>query len=654
MNPIAGYTLRETLFTSSKSIVYRAARDVDHRPVVLKVLNAELPGAQQLVRLHREYRVTRELAMDGVIQVLGLERFGTSPAMVLEDFGAHSLALLRPRLELKLDESLGTAIRLADILGRVHRRKVIHKDLNPSNIVWNPDTDELKLIDFGIAAELSREAPSVLSPHVLEGTLPYISPEATGRMNRPVDYRTDFYSLGVTLYELFTGQLPFAASDPMELVHCHMARRPVEPHVLALRLPVMLSHIIMRLLAKCAEDRYQSAFALTADLRHCQEALRGQGYIPAFEIGREDFSERLQLPQKLYGRTRQVDELLATFGRVASGATELVLVGGYSGVGKSALVHEVHKPIVERRGYFISGKFDQLNRNVPYASLVQAFRELARQLLTEPAEQLARWKERLLSALGSNAAVICEVIPEFELIIGRQPRLPELPPTETRNRFNFSFERFVRTVAAPEHPLVIFLDDLQWADLPSLQLMERLLSDPATHHLLVIGAYRDNEVSDTHPLVTTVAQLRKAGAALSTLTLAPLSLEHCIQWLVDTLNREASQVEPLARLCLRKTEGNPFFQGQFLLFLHDQGMIAFDEQARRWTWDMERISHTPMSDNAVELMAAKIQGLPRETLDVLQLAACVGNTFDLKTLSIVAARSLRDTARALWGRSRRG
>jgi predicted ATPase/signal transduction histidine kinase len=654
MNPITGYTLREALFTSSKSIIYRATRDADGRPVVLKLLNAEFPSAQHLVRLHHEYRVTRDIAMDGVIQVLGLERFGTSVAIVLEDFGAHSLALLRPRLKLELPQLLSLASRLADILGRVHRRNIIHKDINLSNIVWNPDTDELKLIDFSIAVELSREAPSVLSPHMLEGTLPYISPEATGRMNRPVDYRADFYSLGVTLYELVTGQLPFTASDPMELVHCHIARRPVEPHVLAPHLPVVLSNIIMRLLAKCAEDRYQSAVALAADLRRCQEALRVQGSIPAFELGRGDYSERLQLPQKLYGRTRQVDELLTAFGRVASGATELVLVGGYSGVGKSALVHEVHKPIVERRGYFISGKFDQLNRNVPYASLVQAFRELARQLLTEPAEQLARWKERLLSVLGANAAVICEVISEFELIIGPQPKPPELPPTETRNRFNLTFERFVRTVAAPEHPLVIFLDDLQWADLPSLQLMERLLTDTETRYLLVIGAYRDNEVSGSHPLSTTVAQMRKAGATLSALILTPLSLEHCIQWLVDALNCEAAQVDPLARLCLRKTEGNPFFLGQFLLFLYDKGMIAFDEKGRRWTWDMERISHTPMSDNAVELMTAKIQGLPGETLDVLRLAACVGNTFDLKTLSIVAARSPQDTAHALWAALQEG
>jgi predicted ATPase/signal transduction histidine kinase/tRNA A-37 threonylcarbamoyl transferase component Bud32 len=654
MNPIAGYTLQETLFTSSKSIVYRAKRDADNRPVVLKVLNAEFPSAQQLVRLHREYRVTRDIAVDGVIQVVGLERFGTSMAIVLEDFGAHSLAFLQPRLKLGLPELLSLASRLADILGRVHRRNVIHKDINPFNIIWNPETDELKLIDFSIAAELSREAPSMLSPHVLEGTLSYISPEATGRMNRAVDYRTDFYSLGVTLYELFTGQLPFTASDPMELVHCHIARQPVEPHVLAPHLPLVLSRIIMRLLAKCAEDRYQSAFALAGDLKRCQEALRSQGSIPVFEIGRGDFSERLQLPQKLYGRAQQVGELLAAFGRVASGATEMVLVSGYSGIGKSSLVHEVHKPIVERRGYFISGKFDQLNRNVPYASLIQAFRELARQLLTEPAEQLGRWKERLLSALGANAAVICEVIPEFELILGPQPKPPELPPAETQNRFNFTFEKFVRTVAAPEHPLVIFLDDLQWADLPSLQLVERLLTDTEARHLLLIGAYRDNEVSDSHPLFATMAQMRKAGATLSTLTLGPLSREHCIQWLMETLNCEAAQVEPLARLCLRQTEGNPFFFGQFLLFLCDQGMLAFDEKGRCWTWDIERIFHTPMSDNAVELMAAKIQGLPRETLDVLQLAACIGNPFDLKILSIVATRPLRDTSNALWAALKEG
>lgn len=647
MNPITGYTIQETLFTSSRSIVYRARRDADGYPVVLKVLNAEFPSVQQLVLLHREYRLTRELAMDGVIKAMGIERFGTSMAIVLEDFGAHSLAILRPRLKLGVLDSLSLAFRIADIIGRVHRRNIIHRDINLSNIIWNPDTDELKLIDFGIAIELSRESPPVLSPRMLEGTLPYISPEATGRMNRPIDYRTDFYSLGVMLYELFTGQLPFTVSDPMELVHCHIARRPVEPHVLAPHLPIVLSKIIIRLMAKCAEDRYQSAFALAADLRRCWEALRGQGDIISFEIGRGDFSERFQLPQKLYGRARQVDELLASFGRVAAGAMELVLVGGYPGIGKSALVLEVHKPIVECRGYFISGKFDQFNHSVPYASLVQAFRELARQLLTEPAEHLVGWKEQLLSELGSSIAVICEVIPEFELIVGPQSPPPELPLSETRNRFHLTFERLVRTVASLEHPLVIFLDDLQWADLSSLQLLERLLTDVATRHLLVIGAYRDNEVSASHPLLTAVAQMSKAGATVRNLALAPLSLEHCIQWLMETLNRESLQVEPLARLCLRKTEGNPFFLGQFLLSLYEQGMVAFDEKGGNWSWDMDRISHAPMSDNVLDLMVARIQGLPEETLNVLQLAACIGNTFELKILAIVATLSPWDAASAL-------
>ncbi|WNG18191.1 AAA family ATPase [Cystobacter fuscus] len=654
MNPIAGYSIRETLFTSAKSIIYRATRTADARPVIVKVLNAEFPSTEQVARLHREYRLTRALAMEGVIEVLGLERFGTSVAILLEDFGGESLTRLHQG-PMALPRLLGMAARLADILGHVHQRQVIHKDITPSNIVWNPSTDVLKLIDFGIATELLRETPAVFGPGVFEGTLPYMSPEATGRMNRAIDYRTDLYSLGVTLYELLTGQLPFTADDPMELVHCHIARVPVPPHELVPGLPPVVSSIVMRLLSKRAEDRYQSAFALARDLRRCLQDFQATGGVAPFELGRGDVPERLQLSQKLYGRQRELEELLATFDRASQARAELMLVAGYSGIGKSALVHEVHKPIVKRRGYFVSGKFDQFNRDIPYASLLQAFQELMRQLLAEPTERLAHWKEKLLGALGPNASVIVDVIPEVAFILGPQPRAPELSsPSEERNRFHLVMEGFVRTFAGPEHPLVVFLDDLQWADQPSLELLERLLTEPGTRHLLVIGAYRDNEVDASHPLLPALAQMRKAGTPVSTITLGALGREHCLEVLVDALGRPPAEVEPLAELCLRKTEGNPFFLGQFLLSLHQEGMIRFDAQAGGWAWDMDRIVHTPMTDNVVALMATKIQKLPEDTQRTLCLAACIGNTFDLKTLAIVDERSAQQTADSLWAALREG
>ncbi|EPX58651.1 serine/threonine protein kinase [Cystobacter fuscus DSM 2262] len=622
--------------------------------MILKVLNAEFPSIEQVARLHREYRLTRELAMEGIIEVLALERFGTSVAIILEDFGAESLARLLTGRPVELPRFLDLALRLAEILGRVHRRDVIHKDINPSNIVWNPSTDVLKLIDFGIATELSHETPAVFGSKGLEGSLPYVSPEATGRMNRSIDYRTDFYSLGVSFYELLTGQLPFTSADPMELVHCHIARVPVPPCELVPGIPAVVSDIVLRLMSKRAEDRYQSAFALVSDLRRCLDELRATGTIPSFELGRGDVSERLRLPQKLYGRQREAEALLAIFERVATGRAELVLVAGYSGIGKSALVHEVHRPIVRRRGYFISGKFDQLSRNIPYASLIQAIQELVRQLLSEPAERLAHWREKLLAALGLNTSVIIDVISEVELIVGPQPRAPELPPLEAQKRFKRVFERFFRTFAGPEHPLVVFLDDLQWADLPSLTLIEQLLTDSDMKHLLLMGAYRDNEIDAAHPLLAILAGLGRAGATMSTISLGPLEREHCIEFLADTLNRAPVDVEPLADICLRKTAGNPFFMGQFLLSLYNEGMIRFDVQAGIWTWDMDRISHTPMTDNVVALMESKIQKLPEDTQRVLKLAACMGNTFELKTLALVEERAPQLLADSLWPALREG
>ncbi|MFE8604134.1 trifunctional serine/threonine-protein kinase/ATP-binding protein/sensor histidine kinase [Archangium violaceum] len=645
---IAGYGLRERLFESRHSLIYRAVREADGRAVVLKLVHAEYPTSEQLARFRYEFRMTRQASGEGVIEALGLEEFRNGVALVLEDFGGRPLSEQLAAGPLGPRRFLDLAARLAEALGGVHQRRIIHKDINPSNILYNPDSDTLKLIDFGISTELSREVPAQVGPRVLEGTLAYISPEQTGRMNRAIDYRTDLYSLGVTLYQLATGRLPFTAADPMGLVHAHIAQVPVPPHELVPSVPAVVSDIILRLLAKHAEDRYQSAFTLRADLERCLEGLGPGGAIAAFPIGGNDVPDVLRLPQRLHGRERETQRLLEAFERVASGGKELLLVAGYSGIGKSALVHELHRPIVERRGYFISGKFDQFNRNIPYASLIQAVQELVRQLLTEPAEELVRWKERLLEAVGANGQLIIDVIHEVALVIGEQPPVPELSPTEAQNRFNLTFERFFRVFADASHPLAIFLDDLQWADLPSLRLLERLMTDAETRHLLLMGAYRDNEVDAGHPLLVTVEGMREQGATVGEISLGPLGREQVIGYLVDTLQCGRDEVVPLAELCLKKTGGNPFFLGQFLLSLHERGELRYDTRGGRWEWDAARISRMEMTDNVVDLMAGRIRGLAEPVQHTLRVAACIGNVFELQTLAVGLGVPASEAATALW------
>jgi len=648
------YILTDTLSENQRSVVYRARRAADGQPVILKIVNASYPSLEQITRLRHEYRVTRELNMAGVVAALSLDRYRNGAAIVFEDFGGDSLARLGGGKPIDPGQFLSLAVQLADTLGHIHRRRVMHKDINPSNIVWNPRTDEVKIIDFSLATELSRETPAVLSPSVLEGTLLYMSPEATGRMNRAIDYRTDFYSLGVTFFELLTGQLPFSSSDPMELVHCHIARTPPSVREVRSTIPHRLSEIVAKLMAKRAEDRYQSAFALRNDLLRCGDSMFTTGSLALLGSEAADVSDQLQIPQKLYGREREITALLAAFERASQGTKELMFVAGYSGIGKSALIHEIHKPIAKRRGYFITGKFDQYDRSTPYASFIQAFQELVRQLLTEPASILAAWKAEILAAVGPNAQLIIDVIRDVELIVGKQPPAPEVPPAEAQNRFNLAFENFVRAFATREHPLAVFLDDLQWADLPSLNLIERLMSDVQPMHLFLIGAYRDNEVDAAHPLMPALEGMRKAHAAVSTITLEALGLEQCAELLTDTLRCDATSVAPLAAICLQKTGGNPFFLGQFLLTLHEDGKLKLDGQAGRWTWNVDAIERADVTTNVVDLMTSKILRLAENTQHVLRLAACIGSTFDLKTLAVLNVHPPNETAASLWPGLREG
>jgi serine/threonine protein kinase len=652
MIALPGVAIHSKIYESSASVVYRGIREQDDRPLVVKLLKQDYPSPQELTRYRQEYEITSSLNLPGVVKAYSQQDYQRTLAILLEDFGGESIERwMRQRKEefcpMPLANFFRLAIEITEILGRIHHANIIHKDINPSNIVFNPDTGVVKIIDFGIATRFNRTNPSFKSPHVLEGTLAYLSPEQTGRMNRWLDRRTDFYSLGVTFYQLLTGQLPFPTTDILELVHCHIAKTPVPPHELNAAIPKAVSDIIMKLMAKNAEDRYQSAWGIKADLERCAQQLEQSGQIDRIQLGLQDFSGQFHIPQKLYGREAQIGALLAAFDRVAVRGNEdnaqfkveMMLVSGYSGVGKTALVQELYKPITAKHGYFIWGKFDQFERNIPYSAIVDALQKLVQQLLGEPDEQVQQWRSHLLAALGSNGQIIIDAIPEVELIIGKQPPVPSVGATEAQNRFNLTFQKFVRVFCDKEHPLVIFLDDLQWIDSATLKLIELILLDEQTQFLFLIGAYRDNEVHPTHPLVLTLLELRKQGAVLQEITLAPLALESLNQLIAETLDRNPDTVRDLDQLVLRKTEGNPFFVGEFLRMLYSENLLTFNAEHLSWQWNIAQIQARNITDNVVELLLLQLKKLPEETRQILRLAACVGSQFDLETLAIVCEKT---------------
>ncbi|MBH8575424.1 AAA family ATPase [Nostocaceae cyanobacterium CENA369] len=647
---ISDYQISEQLYAGSRTLVYRAIRESDLLPVVIKLSEQEYPTFNQLLQFRNQYTIAKNLDLPGIVRPYSLEPYRNSYALVMEDFGGVSL---RDWINSKIDRKpdlltfLQIAIALSDILNGLHRHRVIHKDIKPANILINPNTQQIKLIDFSIASLLPKETPEIQSPNVIEGTLAYLSPEQTGRMNRGIDYRSDFYSLGVTFFEILTGQLPFQSNDPMELVHCHIAQQPPLLESKSEQIPQVISDIVMKLMAKNAEDRYQSALGLKYDLEKCLAQWQDTGSIELFHLGERDVCDRFIIPEKLYGRQTEVQSLLDAFERVSQGSKEITLVAGFSGIGKTAVVNEVHKPIVRQRGYFIKGKFDQFGRDIPFSAFVQAFRDLMTQLLSESDAQLAHWQTKILSALGDNGQVLVEVIPELEAIIGKQLPVPELSGSAAQSRFNLLFGKFIQVFTAPQHPLVIFIDDLQWADSASLKLMQLLMSAAETHYLLFIGAYRDNEVTPTHPLMLTVEEMQKSQVTVNTITLAALDLQSVNQLIADSLSCSDELALPLTNLVFGKTKGNPFFATQFLKALHEDKLITFNFSGF-WECDIAQVRSLALTDDVVEFMAIQLQKLPKQTQAVLKLAACVGNQFDLATLAIVYEKSQVETAADFW------
>jgi len=640
---LAQYTL-EQVRRDAELVLFRGLRKVREegsRPSILVRVPVEDAPAPATVRsLQEEYALRSELDSAYVVRSLSLVQDHGRPMLILEDpFGTPLDLLVNGAMD--ITQFLRLGIRVAAALGHVHSRGLVHKDIKPANILVNAALTQAWLMGLGMASRLPRERRSGQLSEFLVGTLAYMAPEQTGRMNRSIDSRSDLYGLGVTFYEMLTGTLPFTASDPMELVHCHIARRPISPSDNVNGVPLVVSTIIMKLLAKTAEERYQTAAGVESDLRRCLTEWETQHRIDEFPLGEHDTPDRLLIPEKLYGRESEIDALLAAFDRVvAGGKPELVLVSGYSGIGKSSVVNELHKSLVPPRGLFASGKFDQYKRDIPYATLAQAFRSLVQRLLGKSEADLAPWRDSLRDALGANGRLIIELVPELELIIGHQPPAPDLPPQDARRRFQLIFRRFIGVFARPEHPLALFLDDLQWLDAATLDLLEELLTGPGAapsdlQHLMLIGAYRTNEVSSAHPLRQKLEAIETSGGAVVEITLAPLAPEHLQQLLSQALRCEAERAAPLARLVHEKTGGNPFFANRFIASLAEEGMLTFDHDAGRWSWDLGRIRAKGYADNLVDLMVGKLTRLTAETQKAVQQLACLGNAAAVATLGLV-------------------
>ncbi|NLE00855.1 MAG: AAA family ATPase, partial [Fibrobacter sp.] len=627
MFKLAGYTIGELIYKSGKSTIYKAVDNSSKQRVLIKLQNNEYPTIDELIAINKEYLISRKNYGDKVIKIFDSIKHGNSIALVVEDFGAKPLSEYLKVKKLDLKKKLFIACNIAEALVQIHKQGVVHKDINPSNIVWNTETDEIKVIDFGLSTELTNE--NIFNARVFEGTCLYISPEQTGKINRPVDFRSDLYSAGVTLYELFTGKPPFDG-DELEIVHSHIAKIPVAPKIVSNEIPSLVSDIIMKLLSKNAEDRYQTAAGLRYDLKYILDNFYSREKISGFIIAQKDISNRFEIPQKLYGRDNDISKLKEMLTSTEKNSTKMILISGYSGIGKTVTIQEISQDVICQGGRFISGRFEQFERNVPYSAIRTALGMLVKNIVLE-ATHFDVWKRSLEEALGTNAGILVEFLPELEQILGKQPEQSRMEPLEEMNRFRLVLSNFVNIFTTNDTNLILFLDDLQWIDLSSIDILKYMLSSDSLHNLIIVGSYRDNEVTDGHPLLSMLDTINKSTGSPDFLYhhyLEPLPESAVNQLIADTLKSDSADTLLVTNYIYQKTKGNPLFTCQLLKTLYENRLFRFNEERLKWEWQIDDIQNVQISDNVVDFLIQNLKSLPSDTLKVLKLASCIGNLFD--------------------------
>ncbi len=650
ISEIGEYRIERQIETYYASSLLQAKHSVTDKPAIIKTLSATFPDLHDIKRLEREYWVLRQFDdVGGVVPVSELVLHGNgNPAIVSDVAGLPLTHFIKSGAvhDWSLERVVTLIIQIAEAIDAVHAHSIVHKNIAPQNILLSADTWTLNLMNFEIATSLSSEHQDRNLSKRLEGSLPYISPEQTGRMSYGLDHRSDFYSLGVVVYELLFGCLPHNAQTQLEWVHAHIGKLPIFPEDARQRFPDALIDITLRLLAKSPDLRYQSCFGLLHDLKECQRQFSRTGRIEPFTLAQNDVSEVFVSPQVLYGRDAPLAKLTDLFERVTHGASEISMISGYSGVGKTTLVAELNKPAVSARGYYLSGKFDQFERAKPYAGISAAFSGLVQELLTETSEHLAAWKDEMLQVLSGNAQVLIDVIPGLETIFGKQPPAAALPPTQAQNRLQITFINFMRRLASGNRPVILYLDDLQWSDAPTLNLLQKLATARDIGGLLIIGSYRSNEVDGNHMLTLMRNEVAKS-CEIHDVELAPLDQHAVNQIIAGALRADLNATSELSNVLFRQSEGNPFFVNELLKSLIDEKAIQFDRSKGQWTWDIASITRAEVGEGVVDFLIGNLNKLPEDTKDALRFAACIGHEFDLEMLSVVHQVSKRDLGLAL-------